>query len=81
MKKRALVLAVGAIVAVGSMTGCTPKKFANCTDVHKTYNGGIAKPGYKQVGMVTKYAPKVDLALYNANSSMDRDKDGVACEA
>ena len=63
------------------MTGCTPKKFANCTEVHKTYKGGIAKPGYKQVGMVTKYAPKVDLALYNANSSMDRDKDGVACEA
>ena len=79
--KRMMIFVIAAIMIGGAMTGCTPKKFKNCTEVHQTYKGGIAKPGYKQVGMVTKYAPKVDLALYNANSSMDRDKDGVACEA
>lgn len=71
---------LGAALAVGSMTGCTPKKFPNCTEVHKVYPGGIAKPGYRQVGMVTKYTPKVDQALYDANKGLDRDKDGVACE-
>ena len=79
--KRTVVFVVGVVMVVGAMTGCTPKKFANCTDVHNTYKGGIARPGAHQVGMVTKYSPKVDQALYDANSGMDRDKDGVACEA
>jgi len=79
--KRTFLLCIGAVAITVAATGCTPKKFANCTDVHKTYAGGIARPGYHQVGMVTKYVPHVDLALYNANSSMDRDHDGVACEA
>jgi hypothetical protein len=81
MKKRAFLLTIGAIAAVGAMTGCTPTKYQNCDAVHKVYKGGIAKPGYHQTGMVTKYAPKVDQALYDANKGLDRDKDGVACEA
>ena len=79
--KRALVLSAAALAIVGGATGCKPQKFQNCDAVHKVYKGGIARPGAKQVGMVTKYVPKVDQALYDANSSLDRDKDGVACEA
>jgi hypothetical protein len=79
--KRTMLFAVAAVTTVAALTGCTPRKFANCTEVHTVYKGGIAKPGAHQTGMVTKYAPKVDLALYNANSGMDRDHDGVACEA
>lgn len=45
---------LGAALAVGSVAGCTPTKVPNCTEVHKAYPGGIAKPGYRQVGMVTK---------------------------
>jgi hypothetical protein len=81
MNKRVAMLVMGALVTAGAMSGCTPTKFQNCDEVHKTYKGGIARPGYHQVGMVTKYSPKVDQALYDANKGLDRDKDGVACEA
>jgi hypothetical protein len=57
--------------------------YANCTVVHQHYKGGIAKSGAKDKranGGHAKYAPDVNTALYNANSSMDRDHDGIACE-
>ncbi|ARC57068.1 hypothetical protein AS850_08270 [Frondihabitans sp. 762G35] len=66
------------------------KKFANCTDVHKTYSAGIAKPGTKwnivhhkgkpDEKRKIKGSPKSDAALYSANSKLDADKDGLACE-
>jgi hypothetical protein len=57
-------------------------RFANCTAMHKTYRGGVARAGAKdhRASGHAKYAPKVSTALYNANSKMDRDHDGVACE-
>jgi hypothetical protein len=38
-----------------------------------------AKAADKQVN-TGHYRPFVSLALYNANSGLDRDKDGTACE-
>ncbi|TWX35610.1 excalibur calcium-binding domain-containing protein [Frigoribacterium sp. ACAM 257] len=66
------------------------KTYANCTAVQKAWSGGIAKPGVK-VNLVTpakgavekrklKGTVKFDKALYAANSKLDRDKDGIACE-
>jgi len=55
--------------------------FKNCTELNKVYSGGVANSAsIKNKGGKTKYKPFVSLELYNANSSKDRDKDGIACE-
>ncbi len=57
------------------------KKFANCKALNKVYPGGVAKSSKsKNKGGKTKYTPKVSSALYEANKSKDRDKDGIVCE-
>ena len=57
------------------------KTFANCTEVHKVYKGGIARSSkVKNKGGATKYKPFVSQALYDANKKSDRDKDLIACE-
>jgi hypothetical protein len=67
-----------------------PTVFGNCTALHKTYKAGVAKAGTKwnvihpakgkPYNKKITGAPKFDTALYNANKSLDRDKDGIACE-
>lgn len=59
------------------------KKFKNCTALNAVHPHGVAKPGAADLVRgstkpVTtfKVAPKV----YAANTHLDRDKDGVACE-
>jgi hypothetical protein len=45
--------------------------------------GGVAKRGahdHRTDGGHARYAPHVSTKLYKANSGMDRDHDGVACE-
>src|SRR5690606_18654861 len=54
------------------------KTFANCTDLKGTYPNGVAKS--KSAARGLRYQPLVHAKLYAANSKMDRDKDGVACE-
>jgi len=75
------------IAAAGTVVGVAPaqaavQKFRNCTAVHKKYPGGIARPGgHQKPGQPPlKRKPYVNRALYNANSSLDRDKDSIACE-
>ncbi|MFC5604301.1 excalibur calcium-binding domain-containing protein [Sporosarcina koreensis] len=58
-----------------------PAKFKNCTELNKTYPGGVAKNAkVKNVGGKTKYKPFVSAEIYNVHKGMDRDKDGIACE-
>lgn len=76
---------VGPTVLILTLTGLPPaaagaRVFANCTALNKVYPGGVAKPGAVNQGGKTKYTPKYNAALYAANSSKDRDKDGIACE-
>ncbi|RFU65076.1 excalibur calcium-binding domain-containing protein [Peribacillus glennii] len=57
------------------------KTFKNCTELNKVYKGGVARSSkVKNKGGKTKYKPVVSSSLYKANSSKDRDKDGIACE-
>jgi hypothetical protein len=61
------------------------KAFDNCTKMQKVYayRGGVKKPGavdHRSSGHA-QYTPYVGLKRYRLNSSLDRDKDGVACEA
>jgi hypothetical protein len=77
----AVVLVSAAAVSV-MPAGAAARKFANCTAMHKTYKGGVARPGGHQKPGQPKlrYKPYANLALYNANHTLDRDKDGIACE-
>jgi len=80
--KRVLVgsICLGIIIAFPSQTNAAAKKFKNCTELNKVYPGGVALPGAVNAGGATKKEPKYDKALYTANKSSDRDKDGIACE-
>jgi hypothetical protein len=67
-----------------TLTGAMPAdaaKFKNCTAVNKVYKGGVAKSADTvNSGGKTKNLPTVDAKLYKTLKSMDRDKDGIACE-
>ncbi len=54
--------------------------YKNCTALNKVYPGGVALPGAVNKGGSTRYEPKFNKAVYNANKKSDRDKDGIACE-
>lgn len=73
---------VGAL-AGAALTGCTPRVFKNCTEMHTVYKGGVGRVGAvdkRSGGGSAKYAPHRDNALYDANKKSDADKDGIACE-
>ena len=56
-------------------------KFKNCTQLNKTYAGGVAlNASVKNKGGKTKYKPTVAANIYNTHKGLDRDKDGIACE-
>ena len=80
--KRILSVLLVAVVAVAPsiQANAAAKKFKNCTELNKVYPGGVALPGAVNAGGATKKEPKYDKALYAANKSSDRDKDGIACE-
>ena len=81
MKKILSVLLISIIVlAPTTQASAAAKKFKNCTELNKVYPGGVALPGAVNAGGATKKEPKYDKALYTANKSSDRDKDGIACE-
>ena len=86
-------LGAGAIVPANSALApvtavAKAKRYDNCTDMHKTYKHGVRKSSstkdvVRSNGKTTKKSSKakVSKALYNANKHLDRDKDGIACEA
>ena len=80
--KRVVVASIclGLAIAFPTQSNAAAKKFKNCTELNKVYPGGVALPGAVNSGGATKKEPKYDKALYNANKSSDRDKDGIACE-
>jgi Excalibur calcium-binding domain len=60
--------------------------YKNCTTMHHKYPHGVGRKGAKDhVANPKKDKPvtnfHVSTALYNANKGLDRDKDGIACEA
>ena len=75
-----MVVCLGILVVAPPYSNAAAKKFKNCTELNKVYPGGVALPGAVNAGGATKKEPKYDKALYMANKSSDRDKDGIACE-
>jgi hypothetical protein len=58
-----------------------PVKYANCSALNKVYSGGVAKSATsKNKGGKIKLKPTVNAKVYDLNKSLDRDKDGLACE-
>jgi len=89
----AACVAVGGVGAAGASaapsggrvaTSASVVHYKNCTAMHKHYKHGVGKVGARdkvkgKTKPVTNFTRNT--ALYNKNKSMDRDKDGVACEA
>jgi hypothetical protein len=77
-----LVVIVGAVSAEAASAAPKPKKYANCNALNKDYPHGVARTAAardKTSGVrVTKF--KVSKAVYDLNTSKDRDKDKIACE-
>lgn len=85
MKKLVAVASIGVLSWVGlagPAGAATVTHYANCTQMHARFKGGVGKPGAKdkRASGHAKYAPYRSTAWYNANSKLDRDKDGIACE-
>lgn len=85
--KRISVILLSATLVFGvstispTETNAAAKKFNNCTELNKTYKGGVAKAAnIKNKGGKTKFTPFVSKEIYDANIKSDRDKDGIACE-
>lgn len=81
----AAVVALG--VAAGSVlltpaTAHAAQSYSNCSAMHADYPHGVGKAG--AVDSTSKKTPVTDFTvdndLYAANSSLDRDDDGIACE-
>lgn len=67
--------------AAGIAAAGTPTHYKNCTAMHKVYKHGVGKPGAINHGGKVSGPPYRNAKLYNANSGLDRDKDGIACES
>lgn len=57
--------------------------FSSCTELHQQYPHGVGRPGAAdhtasgRPGVTTFYQSQ---SLYDANTGLDADQDGVACE-
>jgi hypothetical protein len=88
MKRIGITLLVVGIIALGGaqaeVAPAAVPHFANCTAMHKAYRHGVGRVGARD--KVAGHSKPVtnfvrNTAIYNANSKMDRDHDGIACEA
>ena len=69
--------ALVASLVMAAPVSAHPGKFKNCTELKKKYPNGVAKTAKAAKATGAKLAPSV----YSQNQSMDRDKDGAACES
>jgi hypothetical protein len=90
MKKRVASLIVTAVTGLALIGGPaeavrfveSARSYANCDALHKRWQYGVAKSrkaARRQV-RTGHYKPHVSRAGYRANSDLDADKDGTACE-
>ncbi|HVE97992.1 MAG TPA: excalibur calcium-binding domain-containing protein [Mycobacteriales bacterium] len=80
----ATVLAT-AVVLIGAPPAHAAPNYRNCTELQKTYRHGIGranardKTSGRPVTAFRKDTPGYERAM-RANSGLDRDRDGIACE-
>lgn len=81
----ATALATSSLLLISQVGVAAPvihtKAYKNCTDLRKSYPGGVAKSkSSTNQGGKTKKTPTVNAKVYASNKQMDRDGDGIACE-
>lgn len=77
----ATVLALGVAAIPAQPADAAPAQFKNCKMLNQTYKGGVAMNSkVRNKGGKTNYAPTVNAVVYKTHKSLDRDKDGIACE-
>jgi hypothetical protein len=77
----AVIALIAATATPSQSAEATKMKYRNCKAVNKVYPGGVAKSASsRNKGGDTQNAPKVNKSLYTNLKSLDRDKDGIACE-
>jgi hypothetical protein len=84
MKRMLLCAGLAAILTLGMATSARAiRHFANCTATHHARPHGVARSrGAANAEVADGYGrPYVSRPLYMANSSLDANHDGVACEA
>ena len=70
-----------AVFAAATGSADAAKTYANCTALNRDYPHGVGRPGAHDSTSGTPVTNfKRSRALYRANSSSDRDGDGIACE-
>ena len=85
MKKLVAIgcISLVSVIGVAAPANAAVTHYANCTQMHTRFKGGVGKPGAvdkRKSGGKAKYAPYRSTTWYNANSGLDRDRDGIACE-
>ena len=77
----ATMLAVSLLLPLSSAPVAATTHFKNCTAMHVKYPHGVGKPGAIDHTTGVKVRTfKKSTVLYNANKSLDRDHDNIACE-
>jgi hypothetical protein len=67
--------------AAADKAAAAAKRYPNCAALQKVYSGGVARSAkWVNQGGKIKLKPTVNSKVYNLNKSLDRDKDGIACE-
>lgn len=76
------VLALVAAIAVPATANAATPGYANCTALRQVYHHGVARSTAAANYQVQQGNPRpaVRPVVYRNNSSLDRDKDGTACE-
>jgi len=66
---------------LASTLSVTSALYKNCTNMNKRYPHGAGRVGARDHTLGTPVTTfKRSNTLYRANSHLDRDKDGIACE-
>jgi len=77
----ALAVALGGALGGAPADAATPRHYVNCKALNAVYRHGVGLPGARDK---TSGTPVTNFtrnrAVYLANTSLDRDKDGIACE-
>lgn len=76
-------LMVGGLSFFGNQdtSSAAPVFYKNCVELNKKYKNGVASTTlYKNKGVGPIEKPAVSSATYKKNISLDKDKDGIACE-
>jgi Excalibur calcium-binding domain len=86
MRRRAASMLLALLLGLGSLgvfPAAAATKYQNCTALHRHfYRYGVARSAAAAQRQVNTghYKPRVSRSVYRANSNLDADKDGTACE-